>query len=499
MALNNPRSHGVDAPSSQQSSSPEFDSPAWLPQLAKRYLHVEDLDPVRRTLNRGLLIVIVLLTLASFCLALFALSQADMVRALSIGIGAIVVLPLSTYLARHGGDAAAYSIALSTALANSLLISPSYYAEPVAVLAIFLLPPIIAALFARPLAGFALVFVQTSLLAFVLYVHGASVAAIRTFATYFLLDMLSTMAPIIVAAWIMTVSLRKLATINQELDQKVLTRTEEIQRIMALREKEISAVVHDINNRMIVARASIDELSTMALIDGAVPEAISDAERRVNAAMDAVGYLVDDLRTAVLLDNDALQLNWSSVDAGALLRAVIEQFRSVALLDGCQLYVNIPEEASTIWGDAQRLDRVFANLIDNALKYTRRVPRKQRAVKICLQAHDDPIVITIIDSGPGLDDEALALLGRPFTRFASSRGTDGMGVGIYITRGLVELHHGTLTYASAGPGTGTTVTLSLPRRPPSCDRQQPGDVSQEITDNSQKTISRLPYQVSDGD
>ncbi|NJM08791.1 TetR family transcriptional regulator [Candidatus Gracilibacteria bacterium] len=270
------------------------------------------------------------------------------------------------------------------------------------------------------------------------------------------------MAPIMVAAWLLSVALRQLATMNQDLDQQVSKRTEDLNRIMVLREKEITAVVHDINNRMMVARATIDELSTTALISGAVPDALNESERRVNAAMDAVSYLIEDMRTAVLLDNDALKLHCGRVDLADLLRAVVDQFSAVALLDGCDLSVDIADQVPAIWADVMRLDRVLANLLDNALKYTRRMPRNQRSVRISLCQQGDSVVLVIADSGPGLDDQALALLGRPFTRFASARGTDGMGVGIYITRGIVELHHGSLNYASDGPGFGTTVTLTLP-------------------------------------
>lgn len=395
-------------------------------------------------------------------MSFFALMRGSSVEGIGILLFAVLILPFAAFKARQGDASSAYLIATVAALANSLFISPSSYANPVAVLSIFLFPAIIASLFGHPVAGFLLVLFQTLLLATVLHLDGASMEVIRTFSVYFLLDMLSSITPIVVGAWILTVALGRLATMNQDLDRQVVKRTEALNRIMTLREQEITGVVHDINNRMMVARATIDELSITALTSGALPDALNDAERRVNAAMDAVSYLVEDMRTAVLLDNDALQLQCSRVDLAALLRSVVDQFSAVALLDNCQIQLDIADQVPPIWGDPSRLDRVLANLIDNALKYTRHMPRSRRYVRIRLSQQDTAAWIVISDSGPGLDERALALLGRPFTRFASARGTDGMGIGVYITRGIVELHQGSLRYESAGLGTGTTVTLSLP-------------------------------------
>ncbi|WP_080318323.1 ligand-binding sensor domain-containing protein [Croceivirga radicis] len=118
----------------------------------------------------------------------------------------------------------------------------------------------------------------------------------------------------------------------------------------------------------------------------------------------------------------------------------------------------IAENMPVLVGDANRFFQVFENLLDNAVKYM----GDQKNPSITIESHTtvDEIKITITDNGSGMDKNALNKLFTPFERFNSS--TKGTGLGLFMTKKVVESHEGTLTASSAGKGKGSTFELSFP-------------------------------------
>jgi signal transduction histidine kinase len=116
--------------------------------------------------------------------------------------------------------------------------------------------------------------------------------------------------------------------------------------------------------------------------------------------------------------------------------------------------------AGLVWGDAGRLEQVFANLLDNALKFT----RSGGQVQVQLERNGDRVVITICDTGVGIAPELLPYI---FDRFRQGDGSTtrtygGLGLGLAIVRYLVEAMHGKIIAQSAGVGQGATFTITLP-------------------------------------
>jgi CheY-like chemotaxis protein/anti-sigma regulatory factor (Ser/Thr protein kinase) len=127
---------------------------------------------------------------------------------------------------------------------------------------------------------------------------------------------------------------------------------------------------------------------------------------------------------------------------------------------GVRLQTVLDQSGVHVAGDAQRLQQVFWNLLSNAVKFT---PRGGR-VQICLQQVDSHVELTVSDTGEGVDAEALPHL---FDRFwqadrALSRSHGGLGLGLAISRHLVEAHGGKIEASSPGKGQGTTVRVELP-------------------------------------
>ena len=129
---------------------------------------------------------------------------------------------------------------------------------------------------------------------------------------------------------------------------------------------------------------------------------------------------------------------------------------------GLTLTVDVPETPVWVSGDPTRLAQVLANLLDNAVKFT---PVGGRvAVGVGRDAAGTQAVLIVTDTGAGIE---AALLPRLFGAFAQAdrtldRSRGGLGLGLAVVRGLAELHGGSVTADSAGPGEGATFTVRLP-------------------------------------
>jgi len=123
--------------------------------------------------------------------------------------------------------------------------------------------------------------------------------------------------------------------------------------------------------------------------------------------------------------------------------------------------MEIPAEPLTVRGDLTRLQRVMANLLDNALKYT------ERGGTVLLTAGGDRshVTVTVADSGIGISEEDLEHVFERFFRQDRSRSRPGSGLGLTLARTFARVHGGDISVVSRA-GEGSTFTVILPRTPP---------------------------------
>jgi len=171
--------------------------------------------------------------------------------------------------------------------------------------------------------------------------------------------------------------------------------------------------------------------------------------------------LVDDVRQVGLLAGGGLRLRAVDLDLAMLVRQAVESLEPAARARGVRLEASAPGPLP-VRAEAAQVTRVLYNLVGNALKFTPPGGRVQvRATAVGPHAE-----VAVADSGPGLDAQQLARLFAAFTQVHdpdSLRAEDrGTGLGLYISKGIVEAHGGTLAASSAGPGQGSTFTFRLP-------------------------------------
>lgn len=174
------------------------------------------------------------------------------------------------------------------------------------------------------------------------------------------------------------------------------------------------------------------------------------AERQARRLSNLVNVLLDVSRVSA----SRLQLQLESLDLAALAREVVERFQPEADRSGVAIDVDAPGPLSGRW-DRLRLEQILSNLLANALKFGERKP-----IRIRVTEEEGQAVLTVQDEGGGISEE---LLPRIFQRLDHEVGGPdrGLGLGLYITRQLVEALGGSITVRTAA-GAGSTFRVTLP-------------------------------------
>ncbi len=189
----------------------------------------------------------------------------------------------------------------------------------------------------------------------------------------------------------------------------------------------------------------------------------NDVDDRLRAGLDKIvdncrrlQRLVDDLQEAFRLGSGRFKLQRVSLDLAALTRQVVEEQQAVA--PDHQFSVSLPAQPLVGHWDAERLRQIIANLVSNAVKYS----PDGGPISVTAQHHDDTATLTVTDQGLGIPAGDLPSLFQPYSRLHQSRPIKGTGLGLYIVKGIVEAHGGSVRAASSGEGAGATFTVTLP-------------------------------------
>ncbi|HYP97121.1 MAG TPA: response regulator [Polyangiaceae bacterium] len=174
----------------------------------------------------------------------------------------------------------------------------------------------------------------------------------------------------------------------------------------------------------------------------------------------ALAQLVADLLDVSRVVSGNLHVDEGQVDLRAIVEAALDAARPVAAFNGVALESTLPEQPLSMVGDATRLQQVVGNILGNALKFT---PRGGH-VTLSLVVEGELASLEIADDGPGIAPEFLPVM---FDRFkqadsGAQRAQRGLGLGLAIVKHLVELHGGTVTAHSEGPGKGARFVVTLP-------------------------------------
>jgi signal transduction histidine kinase/ActR/RegA family two-component response regulator len=170
--------------------------------------------------------------------------------------------------------------------------------------------------------------------------------------------------------------------------------------------------------------------------------------------------LIDDLLDVSRIQVGKMRLDLRQVALPAVIEGALDAVRPAATAKGIRLQPVIDPMVGRITGDPQRLQQVVWNLLMNSVKFT---PKGGR-VQVYLQRVNSQVEIVVSDDGQGIPGDVLPFVFEPFRQgdSSSTRAHSGLGLGLALVKDLVELHGGTVTARSDGPGQGATFVVALP-------------------------------------
>lgn len=239
-------------------------------------------------------------------------------------------------------------------------------------------------------------------------------------------------------------------------------REREIERLTeleAMRREFVNRAAHELKTPLTPMLFQAKALASGML--GDVSEEQSDSLDVLERNLGRLDELVDDLIISVQLQGDELDLESGHVDLDELIEDGIDAYRSVAEQRGITLEIDDGDEVPQAWGDRERLDRVVAILLDNAVRFT---PEGGRVtVRTVVDGND--VGVEVEDTGPGLTETQAEDAFEPFLQPIDppSGSAPSSGLGLHIARGIVEAHGGSIEHSSPPERIGSRFTVRLPR------------------------------------
>ncbi len=234
-----------------------------------------------------------------------------------------------------------------------------------------------------------------------------------------------------------------------------------VERLLERQRAEFTAMLaHDIRNPLALIRGCAE-----LLLDDHGPAVdaptVRKCHERIHNAAQVVDSLVSNYLELSRIEAGALQLTKQRVDLAGLLRSIVERFEGAAEPRGIRFQL-CEENHGMIDGDALALDRVFANLLNNAFKFT----PDGGAITLNIVRHGGEAMVSVRDSGPGIDPAKLSTLFQKFNRIEINERQEGIGLGLFIVKELVAAHGGRVEVESClGQGSCFAVFLPLANSP----------------------------------
>ena len=246
---------------------------------------------------------------------------------------------------------------------------------------------------------------------------------------------------------------------GDEVDQLAVTFNQMLDRIQALvlEIKEMSDnIAHDL-------KSPLTRMRGLAEITLTTETALEDYQNMAASTIEECDRLLDMINTMLLISKSEAgvgDLEHIEMDLSRVVREACTLFQPIAEEKGIGLSWDVPETCP-FWGDIRTIQRMISNLLDNAVKYS----TAQGTVQITLKGEPgQSIILTVRDTGMGIDPEDLPHIFERFYRGDPSRAKSGAGLGLSLALAVAKAHGGNIVVSSS-PGKGSTFQVNLPMSP----------------------------------
>jgi PAS domain S-box-containing protein len=222
------------------------------------------------------------------------------------------------------------------------------------------------------------------------------------------------------------------------------------------KDRFLAVLSHELRTPLTPVLATVEALAD----DPALPPQFTEDVGVIRRNVELEARLIDDIIDMTRIARGKVQLHHEAVDAHASIRHALEICQSEVEAKGLELGMVLRAKRHCVWADPTRLQQVLWNVVNNAVKFT---PTEGRVTVRTSDGEDGRLLIQVSDSGIGITPEVLPRLFNAFEQGERTitRRFGGLGLGLTITKALVEMHGGTIEAASDGPGRGATFSLTF--------------------------------------
>ena len=218
----------------------------------------------------------------------------------------------------------------------------------------------------------------------------------------------------------------------------------------------LALLAHELRNPLATIRNAVSILRKTSGDAGSVDSTCGMLERQVSHMV----RLVDDLLDVSRITRNKIELRKERVELAAIIHHSVEACRPLAESAQLNVSVSLPPAPLYLHADPVRLAQVFSNILNNACKYTEPGGR----ISFSAERQGSDVVVTVKDTGMGIPPDKLDSVFEMFTQIDRTleRSQGGLGIGLTLAKRLVEMHDGTISAHSEGPGRGSEFVVRLP-------------------------------------
>ena len=232
---------------------------------------------------------------------------------------------------------------------------------------------------------------------------------------------------------------------------------EQEKRVNTMNMSFFANIAHEFRTPLTMIAGPVGQLAKSGSLDGEERSLLSIAQRSIQRMFKLVNQLMDFNK----LENDTLRLSVEQLDVVKTMNDILDTFEFNAKEKGITIHRFGMEDTLQAWTDGDKLEKIVSNLLSNALKFT---PRDGH-IDVSLDTADDTVKVTVADTGKGIPEEQQENIFKRYYQLDNQTKAIvnwGTGIGLYYSRRLAELHHGSLTAGNRKEGTGAVFTLIYP-------------------------------------
>jgi signal transduction histidine kinase len=242
--------------------------------------------------------------------------------------------------------------------------------------------------------------------------------------------------------------------LQERLDERE-SALDEARAALTVRDQFLSVAAHELRTPLTALKGQV-QIARRRLATGAAPSDLDALLGRADSQVDRLSDLISDLLDVTRISTGRLSIEKEPVAPAPMIRRIVELERAMAPHRAIGLLM--PETLPVIEADPARLEQVLFNLLENAVKYS----PDDAPIEVRAGAAGDRLEIAVRDHGDGIDPDEQTFIFERFQRGSNiDQNVSGLGLGLYISREIIEAHDGQVSVLSQ-PGEGSTFAISLP-------------------------------------